>query len=179
MNLIYFTSDQHFCHANIIKMCDRPFFDLGEMHEAIITNWNSIVGKSDEVYVLGDFLYKGSGQSATNILRKLHGKKYLIKGNHEKYLNSPKFDNTLYEWVKDYHEIVFKDSRFILFHYPILEWAHFWRKSVHLYGHNHRPRKTVSDHWDKRAINVGVDVNKFFPISAETIYERAFAESDT
>jgi calcineurin-like phosphoesterase family protein len=79
--------------------------------------------------------------------------------------------------VKDYHELAYKDARFILFHFPILEWAHYWRKSVHLYGHNHRPRKPVSEYWDKRAINVGVDVNGFYPISAEVIYERAFDEN--
>ena len=81
-----------------------------------------------------------------------------------------------YEWVKDYHELAYNDARFILFHYPILEWAHYWRKSVHLYGHNHRPRKTVSEHWDNRAINVGVDVNSFFPISADAIYGKAFGD---
>ena len=175
--MIFFTSDQHFCHTNIIKMCDRPFADLDEMHGTLINNWNATVHKGDEVYILGDFQYKGNGQSATNILNKLSGKKYLIKGNHEKYLNSPQFDATLYEWVKDYHELVYKDARFILFHFPILEWAHYWRKSAHLYGHNHRPRKPVSEHWDKRAINVGVDVNRFCPISAEAIYLRAFDEA--
>jgi len=158
-------------------MCDRPFSDLDEMHETLITNWNAVVRKEDEVYILGDFIYKGNGQSATNILRNLSGKKYLIKGNHEKYLNSPQFDATLYEWVKDYHEPAYKNARYILFHFPIPEWAHYWRKSVHLYGHNHRPREAVSEHWDKRAINVGVDVNWCYPISAETIYERAFGEA--
>ena len=177
MKLIFFTSDQHFCHANIIKMCERPFADLAEMHATLIENWNAVVGKNDEVYILGDFQYKGSGQSATNILNKLSGKKHLIKGNHEKYLNSPQFDHTLYEWIKEYYELIYKDARFILFHFPILEWAHYWRKSVYLYGHNHRPRKPVSEHWDKRAINVGVDVNRFCPISADEIYERAFGET--
>ena len=42
-------------------MCDRPFADLDEMHETVILNWNSVVRKKDEVYILGDFLYKGNG----------------------------------------------------------------------------------------------------------------------
>ena len=174
--LIYFTSDQHFCHANIIKMCDRPFADVDEMNDALISNWNAVVGDEDEVYILGDLLYKGSGHKANTIFRQLNGKKYLIKGNHEKYLTNPHFDASVFEWVKDYYELDYKDSRFILFHFPILEWAHYWRKSVHLYGHNHRPRKPLSEIWDKRAINVSVDVNDFFPVSAEYIYERAFDE---
>jgi len=41
---------------------------------------------NDEIYVLGDFLYKGDGRKADELLSRLKGKKYLIKGNHEKYL---------------------------------------------------------------------------------------------
>jgi len=160
-------------------MCNRPFTNVDEMNDALIANWNAVVGEDDEIYILGDLLYKGSGQKANSIFRQLNGKKYLIKGNHERYLDNPHFDASVFEWVKEYYELDYKDARFILFHFPILEWAHFWRKSVHLYGHNHRPRKSVSEEWDKRAINVAVDVNGFRPISANEIYEKAFAASES
>ena len=67
--MTYFTSDQHFCHAKIITMCNRPFTDVDEMNETLIANWNNLVNDTDEVYVLGDFLYKGSGEKANTILR--------------------------------------------------------------------------------------------------------------
>jgi len=158
-------------------MCNRPFTNVDEMNETLIANWNSVVSDEDEIYILGDFLYKGSGPKANAIFRQLKGKKYLIKGNHELYLENPNFDHSVFEWVKDYYELDYKDARFILFHFPILEWAHYWRKSAHLYGHNHHPRGSVSETWDKRAINVCVDVNGFRPISAVEVYERAFGES--
>jgi calcineurin-like phosphoesterase family protein len=158
-------------------MCDRPFSDVDEMNNTLIAYWNAMIGDNDEIYILGDLFYKCSGHTANSIVRQLKGKKYLIKGNHEKYLTDPQFDPAVFEWVKEYYELAYKDSRFILFHYPILEWAHYWRKSVHLYGHNHRPRTPISEDWDKRAINVGVDVNGFIPISAEVIYRRAFNDS--
>ena len=158
-------------------MCNRPFANVDDMNDALITNWNAVIGNEDEIYILGDLFYKGSGQKANSIFRQLKGKKYLIKGNHEKYLDNPHFDASIFEWVKEYYELDYKDARFILFHFPILEWAHFWRKSVHLYGHNHRPRKPVSEEWDKRAINVGVDVNGFYPISADVVYMKAFGEN--
>ena len=169
--MIYFTSDQHFCHANIIKTCNRPFADLDEMHATLITNRNSVIGELDEVYILDDFLYRGKGVQANEILTKLKGKKYLIAGNHEKYLDDKSFDTTAFEWIKDYHLLNYKDARYILFHYPILEWAHFHRKSVHLHGHIHSP---LFQHPKPRTFNVGVDVNCFNPVNAETIYERAF-----
>jgi calcineurin-like phosphoesterase family protein len=162
-------------------MCNRPFADVDEMNETLAANWNALVTKADEVYILGDFLYKGSGTN--EILKKLRGKKYLIQGNHEKYLNSPDFDASAFEWVKDYHVLDYKDARFILFHYPIWEWAHYHRKSIHLYGHVHKNIRQATKHtsdygiFSHRAINVSVDQNDFFPVSAEAIYAKAFAGS--
>ena len=180
--MIYFTADTHFYHSNIIKMCNRPFENISEMNKVLISNWNSIVTDRDEVYILGDFLFKSTGSQANDILRKLHGKKYLIKGNHEKYLSDPDFDHSLFEWVKDYYVLDYKDARFILFHYPIAEWQFFHRKSAHLYGHvhnnaSHLPENTsVLQNLDPRAINIGIDVNDFFPVSADTVYAKAFGE---
>ena len=178
--MIYFTADTHFCHSNVIKMCNRPFGNINEMNEILIQNWNAVVGNCDEIYILGDFLYKGTGLQANQILQKLNGKKYLIKGNHERYLSNPDFDEELFEWVNDYHVLDYKDARFILFHYPIAEWQFFYRKSAHLYGHVHNNVNNLPENnstlqmLDKRTINVGVDVNNFFPVSAEEVYDKAF-----
>jgi calcineurin-like phosphoesterase family protein len=136
--MLYLTSDHHFFHANSIRMSGRPFADVGEMNAALIANWNAVVSKDDEVYILGDFAYKCSGKQASDTLKKLKGRKYLIRGNHEKYLTYSDFDPSAYEWVKDYHVLDYKDARFILFHYPILEWAHYHRKSAHCHGHLHK-----------------------------------------
>jgi calcineurin-like phosphoesterase family protein len=80
--MIYFTSDPHYWHTNIIKMCDRPFASVEEMNEALIANWNAVVGDADTVYVLGDFAFAGTTKIVP-ILSRLKGRKYLIKGNHD------------------------------------------------------------------------------------------------
>ena len=56
MKNVFVTSDLHFYHNNIIKLCNRPYKDLEEMHIALINNWNSVVTNEDDVYILGDFL---------------------------------------------------------------------------------------------------------------------------
>lgn len=45
---LFFTSDTHFNHTNILRYCNRPFKTVGQMNETIITNWNNVVGPDDE-----------------------------------------------------------------------------------------------------------------------------------
>ena len=79
---VFFTSDTHFYHGNIIRFCNRPFKDVGMMNETIISNWNNTVGLDDIVFHLGDFCLGGSAEW-TKILDRLNGKIYLILGNHD------------------------------------------------------------------------------------------------
>ena len=79
---IFFTADTHWGHRNIIRYCQRPFADVDEMNEALITNWNSTIGKDDIVFHLGDFAMGGSAEWC-RLLERLNGRIYLILGNHE------------------------------------------------------------------------------------------------
>jgi calcineurin-like phosphoesterase family protein len=58
MGTVYFTSDLHMDHTNIIKYCNRPFTDGKSMTEQLIMNWNSQVAVNDLVIILGDFLWR-------------------------------------------------------------------------------------------------------------------------
>ena len=80
--MIYFTADQHFGHANIIKLCSRPFSDVQEMDEALIENWNRRVTNGDTIYIIGDLLFRNSVPTE-EYLQRLKGKKHLILGNHD------------------------------------------------------------------------------------------------
>jgi calcineurin-like phosphoesterase family protein len=81
--MIFFTSDTHFGHHNIIKYCGRPFKDANDMNESFIRNWNSVVGVDDDVYHLGDVSFM-SKQQTINIIKKLNGRIYLVSGNHDR-----------------------------------------------------------------------------------------------
>ena len=74
MRKIYFISDTHFNHANIIKYCNRPFKDVEEMDKTLIKNWNNIVRDKDIVYFLGDFvLSKNKVERAKELMELLNG----------------------------------------------------------------------------------------------------------
>jgi calcineurin-like phosphoesterase family protein len=62
--MIYFTSDNHFGHKNIIEFCDRPFANVQEMDDEMIRRWNEVVRPKDRVYHLGDFTLSGRKQAA-------------------------------------------------------------------------------------------------------------------
>lgn len=79
--MIYFTSDLHFNHVNIIQYCNRPYHYIEEMNEALVANWNSIVTPNDTVYCLGDISL--TFKPIELFSQRLNGHKYLVPGNHD------------------------------------------------------------------------------------------------
>ena len=51
---IFFTSDLHIGHRNVIKFSNRPFVDVKEMNQVILNNINSTVAENDYLFMLGD-----------------------------------------------------------------------------------------------------------------------------
>ena len=79
---IFFVSDTHFCHENIIKYCKRPFKSIEENDEELIRRWNEKVPEDGIVFHLGDVAF-GDRERVDNILKRLNGKIYLVIGNHD------------------------------------------------------------------------------------------------
>ena len=167
--MIYFTADLHLGHANVIQHCNRPFETADEMDTAIINIWNETVRSDDEVYILGDLTMRPASE-AHEYLNRLSGRKYFIRGNHDRFLKNYELYETDFEWIKNYYVLRFEGRSFVLFHYPIMEWDGFFRDAIHLYGHVHNSQTSSLRlaYLDGLAFNVGVDVNGFRPIG---IYE--------
>lgn len=168
--MIYFTADLHFGHSNVIPYENRPFQTVEEMDGALIQNWNRRVSPEDEIFILGDLTLKGP-EKANAVLEQLQGRKYLVRGNHDGYVERAAFCQAHFQWVKDYYELVYQGRRFILCHYPLLSWNGMWRGAVHLHGHQHNPpcyneenRKT-----GLARLDVGVDAQNMAPISLEEL----------
>lgn len=141
----YYISDLHFCHSNLNQNMDRRGFESGEaMNEYMIQQWNSRVRRNDEVVILGDFCLSRDAEVVNNLLKRLKGKKYLIVGNHDRFLNNKEFDREAFKWIADYKELNDNKRKIILSHYPIMCYNGQYRrngegepKAYMLYGHVH------------------------------------------
>jgi len=147
----YFTADFHIDHVNIIRFCKRPFRNVDEMREKIISNWNSIVKQGDIVFHIGDFAMNNTNKR--EIINRLNGQVILIKGNHDR--------GELFK-IQDLM-FMLEDEQLHLVHIPEEAQADY-----NLVGHVHEKWKTkkVGDHF---CINVGVDQWNFTPVSEEEI----------
>ena len=129
---MFFTSDTHFHHSNIIKYCGRPFSSSEEMDEVLISNWNKTVGKKDIVYHLGDFAFlkgENSQKAFYSLKDRLNGNIVFIKGNHDHY------PPTL-RWF-DLFELKINKQHIVMCHYPMMTWNKAHYGSFHLFGHVH------------------------------------------
>ena len=173
--MIWFTSDTHFNHANIIKYSERPFENINEMTEVMITNWNSRVMPGDVVYHLGDFgLSYGRRHAATidSLLARLVGNKFLIRGNHDR---EEVYKNTQWTKVEHYHELTVKTKdnnaqKIVLAHYAHRVWNKMHYGSWMLHGHSHGSLDDIGG----KTVDVGVDCWNYAPVSLDelTIFMR-------
>ena len=117
----YYIADLHFCHSNLNQRMDHRGFESGEaMNEYMIKQWNSRVRNGDEVVILGDFCLSRDIAEVNRILGRLMGKKYLIIGNHDRYLEKKGFDRSQFKWIEHYKELNDNKRKIILSHYPIM-----------------------------------------------------------
>lgn len=164
---VYWTSDLHFGHANIIKYCNRPFANVKEMDQALVDNWNAVVRPEDTVYLLGDVSFHPA-ETTDRILSALKGKIHLVKGNHDKKqkLNFERFASVSDLLGVKVSEGGAKGKYIVMCHYALKVWEHRHHGSWNLHGHSHG---SMPDDPNSLQIDVGVDCHGYKPISFSEI----------
>ena len=171
---IFYTSDLHLFHNNVIKLNNRPFQDMDEMVKFIVNKWNAKVKNCDLVRIIGDVGYPKNKQDVENVIKILsilNGDKELVTGNHDtKFLKEKSFRKlfkkiSLYDYAKD------GKRKVVLFHYPIEEWNGYHNGSYHLFGHVHGNEDNLKQ--IDRRFNVGMDVNGFVPVTLDELITKA------
>ena len=181
---LWFTSDPHFGHRNVIKFCDRPFANEKEMNEVLINNWNEVVGENDIIFVLGDVFWFNDSRMIKKNLQKLNGIIYLISGNHDDFKSYHRVVDDPH--IRLCHDIVgvflegFPGKKIYeiwLAHLPLSTWPHRERGAIHLFGHIHsQPGKTEGFdqdlHLHPTQCDVGADYWGYKPVQFEKILEK-------
>ena len=175
----FFTSDSHFGHDNIIRHCKRPcrehpFQDGAQMDRALMDAWNSVVSPGDVVYHLGDFSLRPAAV-ISDLLKKLHGIKHLIVGNHDRVDGVS--GSRLQGWasMREMAKISVDGQSVFLCHYPMREWPGMWQGTVHLYGHVHGNLQPLpgsmevgADVWGGKPVQMMDILNAVMPFDAES-----------
>ena len=166
---VFFTSDTHFGHANVLKYCNRPWGNVEAMNDGLINNWNSKVGPTDTIFHLGDFAFGGS-TLWHSLLGRLNGRIHLIVGNHD-IKNLREGYMRLFESVYLEQIIKVEGKTIILNHCPLLCYSGDHENVYQLYGHVHSGPKSTSRDVPKLSVlsknqyDVGVDNNDYYPVS--------------
>lgn len=158
----FFTSDTHFYHANILKYCNRPFSSVEEMNEKLIENWNSVVGKNDIVWHLGDFSF-GKKENVSEIVPKLNGRINLVMGNHDHQKIKFYYDAGFH---RVYDRSVIINGSYIITHAP-LQFLNDNCPFYNIFGHVHD--SDMYKTWAKNGCCVCVERHDYKPISWKEI----------
>lgn len=184
---LFFTSDLHFGHRNVINFCNRPFTDIKEMSEKLIENWNAVVTDNDIVFVLGDTFWFNDSRTIKKVLEQLNGKEiYILPGNHCDFAAYHRVDDPRIHLCQDivclwltsadferrhWHR---KTMEIWMQHYPMSTWPHRDKDAFHFFGHIHSQEgktegvdQDLTLHWNQA--DVGCDYWDWKPVLFEDL----------
>lgn len=159
---VFVTSDTHFSAERTRVLSYRPFKNVDEMDNQLISNWNKRITMNDVVVHLGDF-------GNPEIIHLLNFKKmYFLPGNYErddkKFQKEVYFNDDRVQLLKE-GEIVINGKKYIVKHEPFERPIEKVNKNeFYLFGHIHRLQMVK-----RNGINVGIDGNRFKPMSVSEI----------
>ena len=188
MSKVWFTADTHFGHANIIRYCNRPFFNSDEERlasedprgnwrlsketiqrhdQGILEAINSRVQQDDILWILGDFCW-GKLEEASHFRNRIVCRDVrLVWGNHDHRSISDVFQRTIEQGM-----VKVGGQKIWLNHYPMRYWDKSFHGSWHLYGHVHNGlyEEDMKESW-RLAKDVGVDACGYLPICVDQLAE--------
>lgn len=184
---IWFTSDTHFGHKNIVRgttqwdmtgshQSTRDFDTLEEHNYTLVKSINSLVKHDDILYHLGDWSF-GGHENIKKFRDQLNCQEiHLIFGNHDQHItpiNSPYRELfASCQYVKEFSVNVDRKfgvvgkQKFFLSHYSHQVWNQSHHGIIHLFGHSHNTLKGIG-----KSMDVGVDTNNLYPYHIDEIME--------
>ena len=163
MRDIWFTSDFHFGHHNIIRYCNRPFANTQEMDAVITDRMNACAKPNDILYFLGDFCM-GRAEQVAEYRKRLECRTiHFIEGNHDKVA---RIQQPLFASWGVLSEINVAKQRIVLCHDAMRVWPRHAQGAWQLYGHSHG---NLPDEPLSLSMDVGIDSLDFRPWNFDEI----------
>lgn len=190
MSEIFFTSDTHYGHENLVmKFKDKdgvrarinpstnsPFESLEEHDEYLIEQHNKVVSVNDKVYHGGDFAFNIN--VIKRILPRLNGRIKIMLGNHDpidSMINSGKLFKSVRYWrfFNSSNSPISNENSFLLSHVPVPHQEFKHRVNYNVHGHTHHHlMMTDSNEIDKAYVNICVEKTNYSPIHIEELQSK-------
>jgi calcineurin-like phosphoesterase family protein len=190
---IWFTSDTHWNHKNIVRgttewdvskaavgsshQSVRDFDTLEEHNTTLIKNFNSVVKPEDTLWHLGDWSF-GGHENIKKFRDQLNCRNiHLIFGNHDQHIEPI---NSVYrecfssaQYVKEFSLKLGTDrtgrmgrQKFFLSHYSHQVWNQSHHGTIHLFGHSHGTLRGIG-----KSMDVGVDTHALYPYHLDEVLD--------
>jgi len=160
-------SDTHFGHERLAFEFGlrTQFKNIDEHNETIFCNWNEKVSPESNIIFLGDFVVGAFNKYGTAkvLYNALHGRKFMMLGNHDGHLADyiPAFDGPL--------EVKYLDKRLLLSHEPLWDFDRS-KYFAHIFGHIHS--NSENEKVDKTCMkNVSVEMVNYAPVFIDDIIQ--------
>ena len=156
---IWFMSDLHYNHINILQLNNRKFRGVEEMNQYILGELASKIDSNDILFDLGDLIWKESPSEIKLFSEILPPISYRVLGNHDgKNLEAW---GKVWRGVYDLLDLIVKkdgeDIRITLSHFPILDWNHRYRGSWNIHGHCHGGIDSLNKESGELRLDIGFD----------------------
>lgn len=167
------TSDNHFGHANIERLCKRP----ANTDVLMLEEWQRLVPPDAMLLHLGDLAYRADFPAWQRIIADLPGDKHLILGNHDK------------QPVGYYERCGFRVVPPFTHHHDstlMLTFDHYPREhptiphQLHVHGHIHNSGygwgpDTAGSPSRVGHVNLSVEMTKYRPVHLGTLIRAYFS----
>lgn len=183
---IWFSSDWHYGHKNIVRGCSeweskdacRNFLSLQEHNEILIQNINKVCKQNDKIFFGGDFSF-GGRDNVEKFRKRINCKDIeLIFGNHDHHIRK-NYNNcqSLFTSCKDIIHRSIGKTDFVMCHYAMRTWDRAHHGTIMLYGHSHgtlKPYSFVNNPTENsqlfKTMDIGIDTHyEFRPYHLEEI----------
>lgn len=160
---LFFMSDLHYNHFNVLSMDKRSFNSIDEMNSYIVEELKTKLTPGDTLFDLGDLFWSCNIETCKNVLESIPTKNiYKLMGNHDKpeiYIDRD--GNSIHKYFKEIADIMdikveYNGTlyRVALSHYPIIDYNYMYGGGLHLFGHTHGHM----DSWTQNNSRLMVDV---------------------